>query len=170
DLHAGPSSRLFGLPKLVREGGVEPPRAFARWILNPVRLPVSPLSRSGVAAASHQHTRGCSRAEGSGVTEILPLEGVGGLGGKGGRRLGPALEVALMLDPETLQTPLTDPVGELDRPAAPGGHAAPARIAPIASVPRTSADQHGVLQARVVALSEERIEGAASRVPHETTC
>jgi hypothetical protein len=37
-------------------------------------------------------------------------------------------------------------------------------------VPRTSADQHGVLQARVVALSEERIEGAASRVPHETTC
>ena len=31
---------------MVREGGVEPPRAFARWILNPVRLPVSPLSRS----------------------------------------------------------------------------------------------------------------------------
>ena len=31
---------------LVREGGVEPPRAFAHWILSPARLPVSPLSRS----------------------------------------------------------------------------------------------------------------------------
>ena len=30
---------------LVREGGVEPPRAFAHWILSPARLPVSPLSR-----------------------------------------------------------------------------------------------------------------------------
>jgi hypothetical protein len=30
---------------MVREGGVEPPRAFAHWILSPARLPVSPLSR-----------------------------------------------------------------------------------------------------------------------------
>src|SRR5207245_10288987 len=29
---------------VVREGGVEPPRAFAHWILSPARLPVSPLS------------------------------------------------------------------------------------------------------------------------------
>src|SRR3989442_14657037 len=34
------------LSYLVREGGVEPPRAFAHWILSPARLPVSPLSRA----------------------------------------------------------------------------------------------------------------------------
>ena len=28
----------------VREGGLEPPRAFAHWILSPVRLPIPPLS------------------------------------------------------------------------------------------------------------------------------
>ena len=32
-------------PGVVREGGVEPPRAFTHWILSPARLPVSPLSR-----------------------------------------------------------------------------------------------------------------------------
>ena len=35
---------------LVREGGVEPPRAFAHWILSPARLPVSPLSRRRIIA------------------------------------------------------------------------------------------------------------------------
>jgi hypothetical protein len=30
---------------VVREGGVEPPRDFAHWILSPARLPVPPLSR-----------------------------------------------------------------------------------------------------------------------------
>src|SRR4030095_4232259 len=35
---------------LVREGGVEPPRAFALWILSPARLPVPPLSRVRIIA------------------------------------------------------------------------------------------------------------------------
>src|SRR4029077_3445800 len=60
DLHAGPSSRSCAVvSELVREGGVEPPRAFARWILNPVRLPVSPLSRGGVATAEPSAYLGC---------------------------------------------------------------------------------------------------------------
>ncbi len=32
---------------LVPEVGIEPTRAKARWILSPVRLPVSPLRRKG---------------------------------------------------------------------------------------------------------------------------
>ncbi len=28
---------------MVREGGLEPPRACAHWILNPARLPIPPL-------------------------------------------------------------------------------------------------------------------------------
>src|SRR5262245_24029256 len=35
---------------VVREGGVEPPRAFTHWILSPARLPVSPLSRGRIIA------------------------------------------------------------------------------------------------------------------------
>ena len=70
---------------------------------------------------------------------------VGRLSGNGGGGLGPTLEVALMLGPEALQAPITDPVGELDGPAAPGGYPAETRIALVAWVPRASADQHGVL-------------------------
>src|SRR5882724_12873377 len=38
-------------PGVVREGGVEPPRARAHRILSPARLPVSPLSRRSEAQA-----------------------------------------------------------------------------------------------------------------------
>src|SRR5262245_18104737 len=31
-----------GLSPLVREGGVEPPRPFGQWNLNPARLPIPP--------------------------------------------------------------------------------------------------------------------------------
>ena len=34
---------------MVREGGLEPPRVLARWILSPVRLPIPPLSHRPTA-------------------------------------------------------------------------------------------------------------------------
>ncbi len=37
--------RCNALISLVREGGVEPPRAFTHWILSPARLPIPPLSQ-----------------------------------------------------------------------------------------------------------------------------
>jgi hypothetical protein len=45
---------------LVREGGVEPPRAFALWILSPARLPVPPLS---LAEVSHSCETGYADEE-----------------------------------------------------------------------------------------------------------
>lgn len=30
---------------MVREGGVEPPRPFGHWNLNPARLPIPPLAQ-----------------------------------------------------------------------------------------------------------------------------
>ena len=32
-------------PNLVGEGGLEPPRPFEHWNLNPARLPIPPLAR-----------------------------------------------------------------------------------------------------------------------------
>src|SRR5262249_43050622 len=48
-LHAPISSTSTFIPApedLVREGGVEPPRVWALWILSPARLPVPPLSHA----------------------------------------------------------------------------------------------------------------------------
>ncbi len=37
---------------LVREGGLEPPQAYAHWILNPARLPIPPLPRGEMEGAA----------------------------------------------------------------------------------------------------------------------
>ena len=42
--------------RLVRKGGLEPPRPFGHWILSPARLPIPPLSR-GVTATVACTTR-----------------------------------------------------------------------------------------------------------------
>src|SRR5947207_9267559 len=35
----------FSILRLVRKGGLEPPRPLGHWILSPARLPIPPLSR-----------------------------------------------------------------------------------------------------------------------------
>jgi hypothetical protein len=54
-----------GRSSVVREGGVEPPRAFAHWILSPARLPVSPLSHHRVSDSSDYILRGMPRLRSS---------------------------------------------------------------------------------------------------------
>src|SRR5262245_6602123 len=160
-----PRSSCAVVSELVREGGVEPPRAFARWILNPVRLPVSPLSLGG---ASTQHTWGPPRPQERGTVGVSRAEakregsgrGGGGRHRCGGRCLGPTLQVPLMLGAKAPQAAIADAVGELDGPAAPRCHPVQERIPLVASVPRASADQHGILPAPVSAPREGRKPGA----------
>src|SRR6266850_2036431 len=70
-------------PGVVREGGVEPPRARAHRILSPARLPVSPLSRRSEAQADDPAylstpdvARQPARAHGAGVggTSLVPSQ------------------------------------------------------------------------------------------------
>src|SRR4029450_872511 len=126
-------------PGVVREGGVEPPRARAPRILSPARLPVSPLSRRSEVQADDQAylsdsglarrpALGC-RPEGArllGGGLMKRRLGVGGalraLRGWGDRVRGAHVDAAALLEeapvlgPEALQTLLADAAGAADRP------------------------------------------------------
>src|SRR5438093_3980258 len=86
NLHQRPPT--FTTSLRMPEGGLEPPRACAHWLLKPARLPVPPLRRPAFQLKRAPHPKSTRARPFCRSAAILTCERNGGESGKGGAEKG----------------------------------------------------------------------------------